>query len=131
MMGAGLVDVGFPVAVSGKQAVRPDAAPFMAVRLPSRSDASRYWNGWVRRPPNWWHYPRRVEPRIGAPCYADNANTTGITCWPRIWPARRTAGWLTAGEAWGRFDLMCADLSWVRAVPIWNCSENMRRCAWS
>lgn len=110
MMGAGLVDVGFPVAVSGKQAVRPDAAPFMAIRLPSRSDAEPILERLGATPAELVALspPRRAKdwrPLLRGQRQYDRHNLLAAD----LALHARTAGWLTAGEAWGRFDLMCAD----------------------
>lgn len=102
MAGAGLIDVGFPIPVNGRPWTTPRRAPFMAVRLPVHADA------------------RRIVRELGFTPVQAAALGTGVLRGARQYARHnlictglavtaRRYGWMTCGEAWGRFDLICRD----------------------
>lgn len=113
MLGAGLCEPGFPIAVDGRQAATPHSADWMAVRLPPHEDIMpRLSRALALTPP---------ELATLAPCRGPGSldwrpNLRGQRQYDRhnlicadLAVARAAEGWRTLGEAWGRFDLICHD----------------------
>lgn len=120
MLGAGLCEPGFPIAVDGRQAASPYSAAWMAVRLPVHGDILPRLDAFDATPPELATLAPCREP--GSKDWRPNLrgqrqyDRHNLIC-TQLACARAAEGWRTLGEAWGRFDLICHDPQMGRGGP--------------
>lgn len=122
MAGAGLVDLGFPVPVDGRAWTGPRSTPFMAVRLPIHADIRP-----LLRPLGFTPV-QTAALGTGALRGARQYDRHNLIC-TQLAVLGRPRGWMTCGEAWGRFDLICRDPLMGRGGPdLQLVGSDMRVC---
>lgn len=110
MAGCSLIDLGYPMALNGRNAGTPRTAPWMAVRLPTHGRIEKRLEALGCTPVQVASIG--PGPLRGARQY-DRHN---LVCSQLAVEAGRT-GWRTAGELYGRFSLMTGDAAMGNGGP--------------
>lgn len=103
MYAANLIDLGYPLSTpTGRVSTNPDSAPWMAVRLPRRTDITSMLTRLGYTPIEILSLgPTPLRGRRQYDRHNLITNETAISA--------RQHGWLVYGEAWGRFDMLTHD----------------------